>query len=231
MAACPRAWRLLACHDANQTAMMRTIFIGALLTLGGCNMVGKTLDREGRMIDSQARDWRLVATVSDRGRLRDWRSSFVAALTAARRSGAAAKIDDEGALLRPDAALPGPRLPNGTYRCRTTKLGGKSTGMLDYVAYPPFVCRVRQERGLQGFAKLSGSQRQVGLIFPGDLLRDVFLGTVMFGDEDRAMQYGGDPDRDIGGYVERIGPARWRLIMPRPTFESQMDVIELVPAG
>jgi hypothetical protein len=211
--------------------MMRTILIGALLTLGGCNTVGQTLDREGRMIDSQMRDWRLVATPNDRERLRDWRPSFVGALAAARRSGAGAKIDAEGALLRPDAALPGPRLANGTYRCRTTKLGAKSAGMLDYIAYPPFVCRVRQERGLQGFAKLSGSQRQVGLIFPGDALRDVFLGTVMFGDENRAMQYGGDPDRDSAGYVERVGPARWRLIMPRPTYESQIDVIELVPAG
>jgi hypothetical protein len=211
--------------------MMRTILIGALLTLGGCMTVGRTLDREGRMIDSQARDWKLVATVDDRARLRDWRSTFVGALTAARRSGAGEKIDAEQALLRPDAALPGPRLPNGAYRCRTIKLGAKSAGLLDYVTYPPFVCRVRQERGLQGFAKLTGSQRQVGLIFPGDALRDVLLGTVMFGDENRAMQYGGDADRDIVGYVERIGPARWRLIMPRPTYESQMDVIELVPAG
>ena len=31
--------------------------------------------------------------------------------------------------------------------------------------------------------------------------------------------------------VERIGPARWRLIMPRPAFESTMDVLELVPAS
>lgn len=211
--------------------MMRTILIGALLALSGCNTIGQTLDREGRLIDSPARDWRLVATVNDRGRLRDWRSSFVGALAAARRSGAGAKIDAESALLRPDAALPGPHLANGAYRCQMTKLGAKSAGLLDYVAYPPFVCRVRQERELQGFAKLSGSQRQVGLIFPGDPLHDVFLGTVMFGDENRAMQYGGDPDRDIAGYVERVGPARWRLIMPRPVFESQMDVIELVPAG
>ena len=211
--------------------MMRTILIGALLSLGACTTVNQTLNREGALVDRQARDWRLVATPNDRARLRDWRSSFVGALAAARRSGAGAKIDAEGALMRPDAALPGPRLVNGTYRCRTTKLGAKSAGLLDYVAYPPFVCRVRQERALQGFAKLSGSQRQVGLIFPGDPIRDVFLGTVMFGDENRTMQYGGDPDRDSAGYVERVGPARWRLIMPRPTYESQIDVIELVPAG
>jgi hypothetical protein len=45
------------------------------------------------------------------------------------------------------------------------------------------------------------------------------------------MQYGRDSERDVAGYVERIGPNRWRLIMPRPAFESVMDVMELVPAG
>ena len=203
----------------------------AVLALGGCASVGRTLDREGALVDQPTRDWHLVATLADRARLRDWRPAFVNGLAAARRSGAGPKIDAEGALLRPDAALPGPAIPHGTYRCRMIKLGAKSAGMLEFVTYPPFVCRVRQERNVQGFAKLTGSQRQVGLIFPGDAMRGVFLGTLMLGDENRAMQYGGDPDRDVAGYVERLGPRQWRLIMPRPTFESQIDVIELVPAG
>ena len=54
-----------------------------------------------------------------------------------------------------------------------------------------------------GFAKLGGSQRYVGLIFPGDAMRQVFLGTLVLGDETRAMQYGQDEDRDVAGYVER----------------------------
>ena len=45
---------------------------------------------------------------------------------------------------------------------------------------------------LQRFAKLTGSQRYVGLIFPGDAMRQVFLGTLVLGDETRAMQYGQD---------------------------------------
>ena len=68
------------------------------------------------------------------------------------------------------------------------------------------------------------------MIFPGDPMREVFLGTLVLGDERRAMQYGRDPDRDVAGFVERIGPARWRLVLPRPAFESTLDVIELVPA-
>jgi hypothetical protein len=211
---------------------MRFLLPAAALTLlCACSPMERTLNREGAIIDQPARDWHLVATDADRARLRDWRGAFVEGLAAARRSGAGAKVDAEGALLAPDAALPGPAIPNGTYNCRVTKLGAKSAGLLDYIAYPAFTCRVRAERGLQGLAKLSGSQRQVGLIFPGDALRTIFLGTLMLSDENRAMQYGGDPDRDVAGYVERIGPRRWRLLIPRPTFESQIDVIEPVPAG
>jgi hypothetical protein len=59
----------------------------------------------------------------------------------------------------------------------------------------------------------------------------VFLGTLMLGDERRAMEYGVDPNRDVAGFVERIGPNRWRLAMPRPHFESIVDVMELLPAS
>ena len=57
----------------------------------------------------------------------------------------------------------------------------------------------------------------------------MFLGTLVLGDETRAMQYGRDQDRDLAGWVERIGDNRWRLILPYPHFESTLDVIELVP--
>ena len=109
------------------------------------------------------------------------------------------------------------------------KLGAKAEGMLDLRRLSRLRCRVSAERGLQRFNKFGGSQRYVGLIFPGDAMRQVFLGTLVLGDETRALQYGQDELRDVAGYVERIGPNRWRLIMPKPHFESQLDVMELVP--
>ena len=183
----------------------------------------------GTIVAQPVRDWRSVVTGPDRERLRDWRSHFSAALRSARAAGRGAEIDGEGALLRPDAALGGGPIPNGPYRCRVIKVGAKSEGLLDYIAYPAFTCRIQQQGDLQGFAKLSGSQRQVGLIFPGDALRQVFLGTLVLGDESRAMQYGADQSRDVAGFVERIGPNRWRLVMPAPAYESKLDVLELVP--
>jgi hypothetical protein len=197
-----------------------------LIACTGCSAMQPTTE----IVRTPSSDWHTIATDHDRARLRDWRGAFVTALAAARSSGHAGDIAREGALLDPDSGAGG-AIPDGMYRCRVIKLGAQSPGMLDYVAYPAFNCRVSQDGKLQDFAKLGGSQRQVGMIFPNDQLRQVFLGTLMLSDEKRAMQYGADPDRDIAGFVERIGPKRWRLIMPRPHFESTMDVMELVPAS
>ena len=180
---------------------------------------------------AEPHSWRVAATKADRDRLRDWRKAFADALGRARAAGHGAEIEREGALLDPDAAIGEVPIPNGDYRCRVIKLGAKSAGLLDYIAYPGFRCRVRPERGIQGFAKLTGSQRPVGLIFPGDALRQVFLGTLVLGDEARAMQYGRDAERDVAAYVEKIGANRWRMVMPYPAFESLTDVIELIPAS
>ena len=203
---------------------MRFALIVALLGLAGCSMVHPPTE----IVRTPTIDWRGIATDQDRERLRDWRGAFVEGLSEARASGHAGEIAAEGVLLDPDAALGGAIMP-GLYRCRVIKLGSKSAGMLAYVAYPFFSCRIQQDGRLLQFAKVTGSQRQVGTIFPGDQLRQVFLGTLMLGDEGRAMQYGVDPDRDLAGFVERIGEDRWRLVMPRPAFESKIDVMELVP--
>jgi hypothetical protein len=115
------------------------------------------------------------------------------------------------------------------YRCRVVKIGAKEQGNLSFVSYPGFTCRVRPDHKLQRLTKLSGSQRYAGIIFPEDQIQKVFLGTLVLGDERRALQYGQDQTRDIAGHLERIGLQRWRLVMPTPHFESQLDVMELVP--
>jgi hypothetical protein len=58
----------------------------------------------------------------------------------------------------------------------------------------------------------------------------VFLGTLQLADERGVFRYGHDAERDLAGLVERIGPRRWRLILPYPRFESLLDVIEILPA-
>lgn len=177
-----------------------------------------------------ATDWRRVATADDRARLRNWRSAWVTALAKARAGGNAPQIAAEGALFQPDRALTGALPPPGRYKCRVFKLGAKGTAVKNFTVYPYFECRIDAEGDVASLYKTSGSQRPVGLVFDDGQWRQVFLGTLMLGDEKSALEYGRDADRDMAGILERIGPKRWRLVLPYPRFESILDVIEMVPA-
>lgn len=197
-------------------------------TLAGCG--GR---REGPATDraSVRADWRTMATAADRDRLRRWRTVWLDALGRARASGAGRQIDAQPALFDPDRALPDAMPPAGDYHCRVIKLGAKRAGMLDYVAYPPFDCRVEDEGEVASFRKTGGSQRPIGLIFPDPAGRAVFLGTMMLGDETRAIEYGRDRSRDMAGFIDRIGERRWRLALPLPAFESTLDLVEIEPVS
>ena len=178
-----------------------------------------------------AADWRALATRNDLERLRTWREAFVEGLAQAQRGDNTAAIAHEGALLEPDAALDGPNILPGRYRCRTLKLGSPGGAGLAFVSYAAFACRVALSGGVTTLEKTTGSQRPTGRLYPGGARRQIFLGTLVLGDETRPLGYGRDASRDIVGAVERIGPQRWRLVMPYPRFESTLDVMELVPAS
>ncbi len=199
----------------------------AAALLAGCGGAGEAAP--DLAVASAPPDWRSVATEDDRERLREWRSAWVRALREAQAGGFGPTIASEGALLQPDAAIEWRELPEGNYRCRTIKIGGKGEGMLDYVGYPPFRCRVQREAGMLAFAKLTGSQRPIGHLLPDPGGRMIFLGTLQLGDETRALEYGRDRERDVAGIVQRFGEDRWRIVFPSPHFESLTDILELVP--
>jgi hypothetical protein len=203
--------------------------ICAALILAGCAS-GTDSTRQSAAAPI-APDWRSIATEHDRERLRNWRTAWMEGVRKAQASGNAGAIAREGALLQPDVAIDWRDPPPGDYRCRVVKVGAKSQGMLDYIAYPPFLCRIRQEQGLMSFTKMTGSQRPIGHFLPYVGQRMVFLGTLQLGDEARALQYGRDRERDMAGVVERIGENRWRLVLPYPHFESTIDIFELVPTA
>jgi hypothetical protein len=177
----------------------------------------------------ESRAWRQVATEQDRARLRDWRSTWVEGLKAARRK-FGNEVEQAGALLDPDGALLQPEPPAGEYRCRTIKIGGQDGAMFDWIAYPEFRCRISREGGVLSFVRTGGSQRPVGRIYPDGVRRMIFLGSLQLGDERQVLPYGADERRDLAGILERVEDKRWRLVFPRPAFESIIDVIELVPA-
>jgi hypothetical protein len=199
--------------------------LSALATLAGCSVY-----REATSHTLMASpNWRQVATEADRDRLRRWRKAWDDALPAARSADPGA-IAAGAALFDPDRSLPRAAIPAGAYRCRTVKLGAQGSGNRAYTPYPWFDCRVADEGEVRSFHKLTGSQRPTGLLFTDTDTRLVFLGTLVLGDETAPLRYGIDKQRDMAGYVDRIGPKRWRLVFPYPSFESLLDVTEIVPA-
>jgi hypothetical protein len=153
-------------------------------------------------------DWRQDVTPVDVTRLHEVRESFVKALAQARAGDHGNDVAREGLLLDPDAAIDGAALPVGDYHCRTIKLGSQSVSGPSFVSYPALDCRVTANGKVSRFVRVNGLQRPTG-----------------------ALNYGRDTDRNMIGAVERIGPRRWRMVLPYPRFDSTLDVIDLVPAN
>ncbi|WP_082731247.1 MULTISPECIES: DUF4893 domain-containing protein [unclassified Sphingomonas] len=209
-------------------ARMTAILCG-VVALIGCSGTSVPQSAAAPPSTPPAMGWKQTATPTDRDRLRRWRSAWLAALAEARGKDDGAIAADPD-LFSPDHALAGAVPPPGDYRCRIIKLGSQGHRRLDYVSYPRFACRIEHEGDVSSLYKIDGSQRPVGLIFPDNGARGIFLGTMMMADEQRAMQYGRDSQRDLAAVVERIADKRWRLVFPYPHMESTLDVMELVPA-
>ncbi|WP_422056387.1 DUF4893 domain-containing protein [Sphingomonas sp.] len=203
----------------------------ALLTLvAGFALAGCARDGLSLVETAPETRWRAVATEPDRERLRDWRKAWVAALPAARAADNGA-IARGGALFEPDRALASAMPPAGDYRCRTFKLGAYRPDLQAFAERPPVRCRVGRDGEMPVFAVLEGEQRPSGTLYAETDARVIFLGTLELGDERKALPYSLDRKRDMAGYIERFAIGRWRLVLPSPNFDSQLDVIELVPAG
>ncbi|MAL88169.1 MULTISPECIES: DUF4893 domain-containing protein [unclassified Brevundimonas] len=176
------------------------------------------------------RDWRTIITSYDRDRYGRVDAAWRLALEQARRQEGSGNLGSLGALLDPDAGVGGVTPPEGDYRCRTVKLGSQGgEGGLGYVVYGWFDCRIERTPAGLKFSKLTGSQRPSGLLFPENDREMVMLGSMALGSEPPANSYGQNSDRDMVAVLERIGSRRWRLVIPWPQYESNLDLIELVP--
>ena len=177
------------------------------------------------------RDWRGIVTSTDRDRYARREAAWSLALQQARRQTGSGDLRSLGDLIDPDIRLAPVIPPPGDYRCRTVKLGSQGGEQgLGYVVYGWFACRIEQTpRGLK-FSKLTGSQRPSGLLFPENDRQMVMLGSLALAEEPAANSYGQRPERDLIAVLERIGDRRWRLVLPWPQAESNLDVIELIPA-
>ena len=212
---------------------LSALFTAATLALGACATPPAPPPPPGGAGGAPVlRDWRSIVTAADRDRYGRRDAAWSLALQQARRQRGSGDLGSLGELIDPDAQRPSVTPPVGEYRCRTVKLGsqGGEDG-LGYVVYGWFACRIEQTpRGLK-FVKLTGSQRPSGLLFPENDDHMVLLGSMALASEPAANSYGQRPDRDMVAVLERIGERRWRLVIPWPQNESNLDLIELVPAG
>lgn len=173
--------------------------------------------------------WKDVATPGDKARLYQWIEALNTGHLGAVRAGQGEKLGDPAGLYGVNAVSNNSDVPEGLYNCAITKLGGPGNKGLSFVAYPAFKCRVKNDEGRKHFTKLTGSQRTVGWIYPASKRHSVYLGTLFYGYEDKAVPYGQTEERDQAAVVQHIGKDRWRMIFPWPYYESVVDVMDLTP--
>ena len=209
--------------------------LSSLLALTGCATKPALLPgvhpsiEVGPALKSDA--WKAIATAADKDRLSRLGLAWSEALADAGRTNAA-DIRHEGKLLLPRSALPRPEPTPGSYNCRLIKLGKGTAKSKPYETFKPFFCYVEVEDKLLTIVKQTGSQRPAGRLWEDDdITRLVFLGSLALGDETAPVGYGDDPKRDMAGVLERIGPFKWRLVIPWPQSTSKLDVFELTPVA
>jgi hypothetical protein len=173
--------------------------------------------------------WKGVATAADKDRLSRLGLAWQEALADASKTNPG-DIRREGKLLLSRSALPRPDPTPGSYNCRLIKLGKATPKSKAFESFKPFFCYVEVEDQLLTIVKQTGSQRPAGRLWADDEpTRLIFLGSLALGNEDQPLGYGDDPKRDMAGVLERIGPFKWRLVIPWPQSTSKLDVFELTP--
>jgi len=168
--------------------------------------------------------WQDMATGPDQQRLARLEEARARGISEARSGRDMAAIEG---VLRPSAQGGGNF--SGTWRCRQMKLGGVTPS----IVYSWFKCRVSERGGHLFFAKITGSQKTQGWLYP-DGGSYVYLGAQSAKGEPPHMYSGNSaslgasqtPDDQIGR-LTMIGPGHARLEMPYPIQESTFDVIEL----
>lgn len=175
--------------------------------------------------------WRSYASQADSDRIGRLDEAWRQGLATARRADFVTAVEREGELLDPAAGLPRPAPTPGSYQCRLVKLGAAKAGDPAFIAYNPFFCYVEVEGDLFTIVKQTGSQRPAGRLWEAGGNRFVYLGSLALGNEREPLAYGEDPDRDMAGVWERIGPFRWRLVIPYPKNGGIVDVFELTPVA
>lgn len=114
--------------------------------------------------------------------------------------------------------------PSGDWRCRYIKLGGDPA----LNVYGWFSCRIFDDGAGWVIQKIDGSQRSMGRLYDLPQERLLYLGALHYAYE-APIWFGDDPARNHMALLTRLDDGRMRLEFPAPLFESDFDILELVP--
>jgi len=217
--------------EGGTVTRIRLLARAALLPCAACTTLTGAPSARVAIIEESEPEWVGAAAPADIDRIHRLDEAWQEGLRQGRGRGFRRAIDGEGALLEPGAALPRAAPTPGSYHCRVIKLGQQSGRGAAFAAYKPFFCYVDVDGDTLTIVKQTGSQRPAGYIYPDRDDRHIFLGSVALGDETSPLAYGDDEKRDLVGVVERVGPFRWRMVMPWPQSGAILEVFELVPAA
>jgi len=162
-----------------------------------------------------------LMTASDKARLEKYGETRKTAIAAAQKGEPAEVKEFNAVLARPLVAFSDKDL-TGNWKCRTIKAGG-DFGVL--VIYDWFKCKVSDDGSGWVLEKLTGSQRTKGRFYDDNAKRAIYLGS-FFVEGDPILPYGSGPKTDQVGYAFRTGPNAWRLELPAPYYESNLDILE-----
>ncbi len=179
--------------------------------------------------------WQTVVEAADRTRLAGLWGAWTHALNEARAAGELGTLQALGPLASADGAIKAALPTAGNFRCRSIKIGKRDIGGNASAAPGTMVnigdatpCRIVLNKGHLWFEQASGRQRIGGTLYP-DRDRMVFLGGVALTGENAMIHYGADPDRDQVGVLRAIGPDHWRLELPWPRWQTNLELIEIMP--
>lgn len=195
-----------------------------LAVIGACSTVRQprvvaTVSSEPAETGSE---WRAIARPADQQRIDTIDARFQAALADLPRR-LKPRSDADRQLLDPHAGRPLPMLTPGGYECSRIRLGGRAK----LTRFKPDTCYVKIEAsGRLSYTTQSGALMPGGYLYPDGDRRLILIATDRPTGARSAPAYGVNAARDLVGAVERLGPMRWRLTIPRA---DEVDVWELKP--